>query len=404
MKTENLTITIIGGGNSTPIFAALAKTAGHKVNILTRKPEKWTQNGCGFENQDLKYIGGKTELRVNIDNITKNASECIPESDMIFIAGLPIHHNPVVLKQIKDHLNPNKDVIHIGSICSYGGFNWVVRDVLGEDKMKNVNIFGTQLIPWTCGTIEYGKTGVVFGAKRLLRIATEDGKDGYNLKGILSKLLQMPNLQDTDFLASCLWPNNPSLHPPILYGLFKDWDGKQKLKKEDLPEWIYKDLRTGSSEALVDLDNELVAIVKALSKIYPNNEHLKKDFSMKACVIENYTDQVLNKYSTITCIMSNIAFGKHKIPYTKIDENHIVPTLKHKFFETDLPYGLVTFKDIASMVNVPTPTIDKIILWNQALVDKEYIGKDGKLSGKDIKECIVPSNFNLTLNTLIPKL
>ena len=32
-------------------------------------------------------------------------------------------------------------------------------------------------------------------------------------------------LTDTDFLASSLWPNNPSLHPPILYGLFKDWDG-----------------------------------------------------------------------------------------------------------------------------------------------------------------------------------
>ena len=35
----------------------------------------------------------------------------------------------------------------------------------------------------------------------------------------------MDFLTDTDFLASSLWPNNPSLHPPILYGLFKDWDG-----------------------------------------------------------------------------------------------------------------------------------------------------------------------------------
>jgi hypothetical protein len=46
------------------------------------------------------------------------------------------------------------------------------------------------------------------------------------VKPILAKILKMPFLTDTDFLASSLWPNNPSLHPPILYGLFKDWDGK----------------------------------------------------------------------------------------------------------------------------------------------------------------------------------
>ena len=42
---------------------------------------------------------------------------------------------------------------------------------------------------------------------------------------ILAKILKMPFLTHTDFIASSLWPNNPSLHPPILYGLFKDWDG-----------------------------------------------------------------------------------------------------------------------------------------------------------------------------------
>ena len=37
----------------------------------------------------------------------------------------------------------------------------------------------------------------------------------------------MPFLTDTDFLASSLWPNNPSLHPPILYGLFKERGGRR---------------------------------------------------------------------------------------------------------------------------------------------------------------------------------
>jgi opine dehydrogenase len=395
-SSERLVVTVIGGGNSSPIFATLAATAGHKVYVLTRKPSDWISKGVGFMNQDEGYIDGAKELRADIENVTSDPKECIPQSDLIFIAGVPIHHNPVVLAQIKPFIRKDGNIVHIGSICAYGGFNWVASRALGEG---NYSLFGTQLIPWACGTIEYGKTGVVYGAKRLLRIATEDGQDKHGVKPILAEILQMPFLTDTDFLASSFWPNNPSLHPPILYGLFKNWDGKTPLIKKDLPILIYKDLRTDSSITIVGLDDDLSAIVDALAKKYPHNKHLKESFRMKKCVMENYEDQILNSYDTVTCIMTNKAFGSHKIPYTSIDENHVVPTLKHKFFETDLPYGLVTFKDVALMLDVDTPWIDRIILWNQKLIDKEYL-VNGKLSGKDIGECVVPSNLGLTSATL----
>ena len=35
---------------------------------------------------------------------------CIPHSDIIVIAGVPIHHNPALLRQIKPHLATNKKV------------------------------------------------------------------------------------------------------------------------------------------------------------------------------------------------------------------------------------------------------------------------------------------------------
>ena len=44
------------------------------------------------------------------------------------------------------------------------------------------------------------------------------------------------------------------------------------------------------------------------------------------------------------------------VPYRK---------LQHKFFETDLPFGLCTFVDIARMIGVETPLIEAMILWNQ---------------------------------------
>jgi len=101
----------------------------------------------------------------------------------------------------------------------------------------------------------------------------------------------------------------------------------------------------------------------------------------------------------VTAIMSNKAFAKHTIPYTKV-EGGVVPTLKHKFFETDLPFGLCTFKDIANMVDVPTPTIDAMIRWNQKLIGKEYLTESGAIDGADAAECVLPSRFKLTAQTL----
>ena len=249
------------------------------------------------------------------------------------------------------------------------------------------------------------RTGVVFGAKRLLRIATEGGADKDGVKVHLKKILQMPFLSDTDFLASSLWPNNPSLHPPILYGLFKDWDGKTPYpppNPEDpttLPTLIYADMRTESAKALVTEDNELTSIVKKLAELYPHNPHLKNDFSMFHCVNENYEEQITCKWDAVTSVMSNRAFGKHKIPYTQVDGG-VVPTLKHKFFETDMPFGLCTFVDIARMIGVETPLIDAMIRWNQALIGKEYMTATGMIDGKDAGECVLPSALGLSKGTL----
>lgn len=89
-------ITVVGGGNSTPIFAALAQTAGHTVAILTRRPSDWDANSVGFVNDDPGYCNGVTEMRVAIALVTDDPAKCIPQSDMIFLAGIPIHHNPEV--------------------------------------------------------------------------------------------------------------------------------------------------------------------------------------------------------------------------------------------------------------------------------------------------------------------
>mmetsp|Transcript_18519 Transcript_18519/g.23572 ORF Transcript_18519/g.23572 Transcript_18519/m.23572 type:complete len:397 (+) Transcript_18519:41-1231(+) len=388
-------ITVVGGGNSTAIFATQAKLAGHDVAILTRQPEKWSKT-VGFENQDPTYLNGEKDFEATVDLVTSDPAECIPQSDMIMIAGVPIHFNYEVMRKLAPHIDREKKVF-IGTICAYGGFNWIVADVLGKG---NYAIFGTQQIPWTCGTLEYGKKGVVFGKKATLRIATEDGKDEHCLKDILGKILSLEgSCVDSDFLVSALWPNNPSVHPPILYGLFKDWDAKKVYQLgPEAPEYIYAEITPKSAELVGKLSEEQVAIVKALSEAQPKNPYLKEDFGYMASLLFAYGDTVKDTSSIYNAIRSTPAYAKHKNPYVQV-EGGVIPNVDHKFFTTDLPYGLCTYKDIALMVGVPTPLIDDIIYWNQKLINKEYL-VDGELKGKDCGECILPSKYGLTKETV----
>ena len=60
----------------------------------------------------------------------------------------------------------------------------------------------------------------------------------------------------------------------------------------------------------------------------------------------------------------------------------------------------MTCKDIAVMVDVKTPLIDAMILWNQKLIGKEYL-KNNFEPGRDIEEAIVPSRMGYTKETLL---
>jgi len=395
MAAENkLFITLVGGGNSTLCMAPLIARAGHTCAILTRRPADFSPE-VEVVNEDLEWCSDAS-IKCTPDFITSDYAEVVPKSDIVWLCGMPVHHNEEVLKKLKPHLRRGKTV-YVGTICAYGGFDWLAKSIFdGEEDLK-VSLFGTQLIPWCCGTLEYGKKGLIIGAKRILRIPTEGGNDADGVKTLLQPILKQ-NLVDCDFLTSTLWPNNTSLHCPILYGLFKDWDGKTAFKKEDLPVAIYKDATEASCKYICQFDDELCSIVDALRKVYPNNVGLQNNFHMRECVMENYESQVGDGSTTASCIKTNKAFAKHKIPYEEV-EGGIVPIIHHKFFESDVRLGLVPFCDMARMLGVETPLMDAILLWNQKLIGKEFV-VDGKFTGKDMAEAICPSRMGYDAKTL----
>ena len=252
--------------------------------------------------------------------------------------------------------------------------------------------FGFQSIPWACGTREYGTRGAVFGAKRELHAAVEgEPEAGVNVNERLTQLTGIPSVLPIDFLTCTLWPNNPLFHPTILYGLFADWDMKTPYAEDAVPKKIYGDCTEKSAEMVELMDAEVQAIAAAVRLLQPDNRHLDLVRPLKDCLIGHYKEQIGDPSSLLTILRTNSGYNSHFITYKKV-EGGLIPDVGHKFFTTDLPYGLCIYKDIALQVGVATPTIDTLIMWNQKMVGKEMM-VDGKLVGKDIAEAVIPSKF-----------
>jgi opine dehydrogenase len=245
----SLNVVIVGGGNSSHVLAGLATNAGHAVTLLTRQPDRWSKT-VTCQNQDPGWISeAGPSISGELTAITSDAAACIPAADVVILGGIPVHHYRSVLQQVCPHIS--KPGVLLGSLCAYGGFSWLCQEALGNAASTTV-VFGTQSIPWTCGTLTYGSEGVVFGAKRHLHIAFDNeaafaGTTNEALKGkdallVVQQLLRNAIVERTDFLTCTLWPNNPLFHPTVLYGLFADWDMETPYKVEDVPARIYADV------------------------------------------------------------------------------------------------------------------------------------------------------------------
>ena len=91
--STQLTVTLVGGGNSTHCMAPLVASAGFPVNILTRRPESWNHDSVSVVNEDMGWLR-TTKIECTPDLITSDPALCIPQSDIIWFCGVPIHHNP----------------------------------------------------------------------------------------------------------------------------------------------------------------------------------------------------------------------------------------------------------------------------------------------------------------------
>merc|ERR1712113_908492 len=79
----------------------------------------------------------------------------------------------------------------------------------------------------------------------------------------------------------------------------------------------------------------------------------------------------------------------------KGEPGNFMPDLKYRYLAEDVPTGLCFSKGLAEILGIPTPTIDKVMLWAQKCIGLEIM-IDGKMKGKDIAKTRAPQAVGIT--------
>jgi opine dehydrogenase len=85
---------------------------------------------------------------------------------------------------------------------------------------------------------------------------------------------------------------------------------------------------------------------------------------------------------------------------TQTGDARFIPDFGYRYLTEDVPFGLVATRALAELAEVHTPTIDDVILWSQAAMQKVYL-VDGRMRGRDLKDLPIPQNHGVaTLSDL----
>jgi hypothetical protein len=374
MKTESLTITIVGGGASAHLLIPLLSSSNHVVNILTRKPDRWSKE---IELQYQAFNGDVLErFHGELNKASSEPEDVITEADVIILC-MPVSQYRSALHNITPSLNANKEV-YIGTVYGQAGFNWMVDEIKAAHNLEKIITFSFGLIPWICRTLKYGEIGITYGVKPINIVAVEPrAYFDYLNENIFEKVCldwfgKGAFEQADHFLSLTLSVDNQIIHPARCYGLFVRYGGEWD-KLEDIP-FFYRDFGQLSADILARLDADYSKIRRGIKRKYPEK---KFPFMMDYLSQDRYTNMT-EQYTVLESILCSDTLGAIKAPTIRTETGTWKIDTDHRFFTDDIHYGLCIAKWAANRFEINVPTIDRIINWAQELRQETLI-EDGEL-------------------------
>ena len=332
-------ICICGGGNLGHVVAGfVAAQKKHEVCLLTRHPERWSQDLTIEAPAETTFVG-------HLSGLYSDAKPAVSDADIVLLC-LPGYAIRETLLQIRDYLRPDAAV---GSVVSSTGFFFEAMELLPSSQ----TLFGFQRVPFISRIVEYGHKARLMGYKESLNLAVEHSDQPESLSHILADMLQTPIHLLGSYYEASLSNSNPLLHPSRLYSLWKDWH--EGVTYDHIP-LFYEEWTEEAARLYIEMDNELQALL----------EQLPVRKGSIATVLDYYES---TDVASLTRKLQSIEAFKGILSPMKETEDGYVPDFHSRYFTEDFPYGLAIVHRLTHEKGVPSPTIDMIYDWGMKWVN-----------------------------------
>jgi ketopantoate reductase len=383
-------VLICGTGSGAHALAAVASRNGFDVCVLSQnagKAQRWNES---LERQPLAVIGrnGDGAWMANSFSVTDDPAVAARGCDLIIFA-VPTFSHERYLELLKPEI---RDGCVIVGLPGQNGFEFEVRNTLGP-RLRNCAVINFESLPWSCRVVDFGATVRINGTKKTLVGAIQGDLPKFKVNQVLETLQgalgEFPKLILSGHLLGInLMSLNAYSHPPIMYGRWKDWDGKP-LDHEPL---FFQGVDENTAGLLEKISDEVVAISRRIMAEYPID--LSQVVRMYDWDIAHYSDQIADKTNLMTALRTNALYQGRAHPMVQTSNGQYIPDFNHRFLLEDIPC-LAVIRGIAEIAGVETPNLDMVLLWGQGKLDKEYL-VGSKLIGKDLATTRCPQRYGIT--------
>lgn len=334
-------VTICGFGNvGKSLVHQLSKN--FEINVLTFSNNKKDKN--------IITVLNKGEREVTLSNTLKEIctepKKSLKNSDILIIT-MPNFLREETVKKILPFLH--KELL----ICFIPGIG--PSQFIANKYLKDYKVICLERVPYIVRT-ENEKVKIT-GDRKIIKYASLDEKSNFDN---LIKLMFGKDVQRISYSSVTLTSSNAILHTARMFSLFENRENK--IFKDKI--YFYSNWDDESSEIFQKCDNEIMKICEKLKE----NKVIDEDIISLMKYYESETPQQLTwKLRSIE------AFKNIKLSMLKIGENQYVLDKKVRFLTEDIPFGLLMFKGLAEILEIKTPSIDKVITWAQEILEEEYI-------------------------------
>lgn len=384
---KKFTVTIVGGGNSGHVCAALFhdNLKGEIVTqLLTSRPEVWKKEPI------VRFPDGSIQ-KGKIDKISNDPAELLRDSDIVLWTG-PVHATKDCFENLRSYINPKRTAI--GTIFAQGLIHLLAHRTFGAD----VRFFALRNIPWLCRTVKLGEESQIVGPKSSIGVMCMNLEDSW----VKQRLEPLFVVQKTgvwepvidvlpDFCPIVFNPANQIIHPARYWAMFRSWTGSPLPADQEPSEWLYRGMDEVAGEVLQVLDEELQSLKNAYYSATgaPGCDEV---IPLRDRLLVQYGDQIKDTSTLAKMVGTNQAYSAAKTPFIRTKLG-VMPAKDHRVVLDDIGWGLCALVSIAERlegagIKTPTTMMRMLIEWHQSMMGKEFLF-NGKLRGRDCGDLVL---------------